>query len=88
MNEGKIRELFDLCVRISNETSAYVSFDYTAKDDESSVYIYIFNDEREIIKHFVLAQFYDFGSEAGNYENAKKYLLEILINRRCPLNES
>ena len=88
MNEGKIRELFDLCVRISNETSAHVSFDYTAKEDESSVYIYIFNDEREIIKHFILTQFYDFGSEAGDYENAKKYLLEILINGRCPLNES
>lgn len=86
MNEGKIRELFDLCVRISNETSAYVSFNYTAKDDESSVYIYIFNDEREIIKHFILTQFYDFRSE--DYENAKKYLLEILINGRCPLNES
>lgn len=78
INEGKIRELFDLCVRISNETSAYVSFDYTAKDDESSVYIYIFNDEREIIKHFILTQFYDFGSEAENYENAKNIFWRFL----------
>lgn len=88
MNEGKIRELFDLCVRVSNETSAHVHFDYTAKDDESAMYIYVFDDQGEIIKHFILTQFYDFKSESGNYENAKKYLLELLINGRCPLNES
>lgn len=88
MNESKIRELFDLCVRISNETSAHVIFDYTAKDDESSMYIYVFNDQGEIIKHFILTQFYDFDSEAKSYKNAKKYLLELLINGRCPLNES
>lgn len=86
MNEGKIRELFDLCVKVSNETSAHVHFDYTAKDDESTMWIYIFNDQNEIIKHFTLTQFYDFKSEAENYENAKKYLLELLINGRRSLN--
>lgn len=86
MNEEKIRELFDLCVRVSNETQAHVNFDYIAKNDESSMRIFVFNDQCEIIKHFTLIQFYDFKSESQSYENAKKYLLELLINGKCSLN--
>lgn len=88
MNEEKIKELFELCLRVSSETSRHVNFDYTAKDDMSVVVIYIFNNSGEITKHFTLCQFYDFESESQNYENAKKCLLELLINGRCPLNES
>lgn len=88
MNKEKIKELFELCLKISNETTAHVNFDYTAKDDMSVVVIYIFNNSGEIINHFTLFQFYDFKSESQNYENAKKCLLELLINGRCPLNES
>lgn len=85
MNEEKIKELFELCLRVSSETTAHVNFDYTAHDDMSVVYICVFNDAREIVKHFTLCQFYDFKSESQNYENAKKCLLELLINGRCPL---
>lgn len=85
MNEEKIKELFELCLRVSNETTAHVNFDYTADDDMSVVVIYIFNNSGEIIKHFTLCQFYDFESESQNYENAKKCLLELLINGKCPL---
>lgn len=85
MNEEKIKELFKLCLRVSNETSAHVNFDYTANGDMSVVYIYIFNNSMEIIKHFTLCQYYDFKPESQNYENAKKCLLELLINGRCPL---
>lgn len=88
MNGEKIKELFELCLRVSNETAAHVNFDYTANDDMSGVYIYIFDNSGEITKHFTLCQFYNFESESQNYENAKKYLLELLINGRCPLNES
>lgn len=88
MNEGKIRELFDLCVRVSKETSTHVSFEYMAKGDESAMFIYMFNKFHEIMNHFCITQFYDFDSENQNYENAKKYLLELLINGRCPLNET
>lgn len=88
MNGEKIKELFELCLRVSNETQAHVSFEYTAKDDESAMYIYVFNDKLEIIKRFTLAQFYEFEAESQSYENAKKYLLGLLINGRCPLNES
>ena len=80
MNEEKIKELFELCLRVSSET--------TACDDISRVYIYVFNDAGEIVKHFTLCQFYDFESESQNYEDAKKCLLELLIDGRCPLNES
>ena len=88
MNEGKIRELFDLCVRISNETLAHVCFDYSARDDQSALTIYVFNEDDEIEKHFIITQFYEFEAESQSYENAKKCLLELLINGRCPLNES
>lgn len=85
MNEEKIREIFDLCLRVSSETTAHVNFDYTACDDISRVYIYVFNDAGEIVKHFSVHQFYKFPFEAGSFEGAKKYLLELLINGRCPL---
>lgn len=83
MNEEKIKELFDLCVRVSNETTAHVNFDYTAKNDESSIRMYVFNSQCEIIRHFTLTQFYDFESESQNYENAKRYLLGLLINENA-----
>ena len=85
MNEKKIKELFKLCLRVSNETTAHVNFDYTACDDISRVYIYVFNDAGEIVKHFSVCQFYESPSEVGSFEGAKKYLLELLINGRCPL---
>ena len=44
MNEEKIREIFDLCLRVSSETTAHVNFDYTACDDISRFYIYVFNE--------------------------------------------
>ena len=67
MNEEKIKELFELCLRVSNETSAHVSFDYTADDDISRVYISVFNDAWEIVKHFSLHQFHDFKFEFQDY---------------------
>lgn len=85
MNEEKIKELFELCLRVPNETTAHVRFEYTAKDDESVMYIYVINDKFEIERHFILHQFYEFPSEAGSFEGAKKYLLELLINGRCLL---
>lgn len=84
MNEEKIKELFELCLRVSNETTAHVNFDYTACDDISRVYIFVFNDAGEVVKHFSLNQFYDLELESQDYEDAKKCLLELLINVRCP----
>ena len=84
MNEEKIKELFELCLRVSNETTAHVNFDYTACDDISRVYIFVFNDAGEVVKHFSLNQFYDLEPESQDYEDANKCLLELLINGRCP----
>ena len=84
MNEEKIKELFELCLRVSNETTAHVNFDYTACDDISRVYIFVFNDAGEVVKHFSLNQFYDLELDSQDYEDAKKCLLELLINGRCP----
>lgn len=88
MNEEKIKELFELCLRVSNETTAHVSFEYTSKGGKSVMCIYVLNDKFEIERHFILHQFYELPLEAGNFEGAKKYFLELLINGRCPLNES
>lgn len=84
MNEEKIKELFELCLRVSNETTAHVNFDYTACDDISRVYIFVFNDAGEVVKHFSLNQFHDLELESQDYEDAKKCLLELLINGRRP----
>lgn len=84
MNEEKIKELFELCLRVSNETTAHVNFDYTACDDISRVYIFVFNNAGEVVKHFSLNQFRDLELESQDYEDAKKCLLELLINGRCP----
>ena len=78
MNEEKIKELFELCLRVSNETTKHVEFDYIVNGDMSVVYIYIFNDSRVIIKHFSLSQFYDFKHESQNYENAKNVFWNCL----------
>lgn len=64
MNEEKIKELFELCLRVSSETTVHVNFDYTAYNDRSRVYIYVFNNALEIVKHFSLSQFYDFEVES------------------------
>lgn len=86
MNEDKIRELFNLCVRASNETTAKASFSYVADDDCSRMVLHIFNDRGEVERHFTLSQFYNFVSEEQNFEEAKKYLSEILVAGKCPLN--
>lgn len=86
MNESKIRELFELCLRVSNETAVRVSFSYVADDDCSRMVLHIFNDRGEVERHFTLSQFYDFVSEEQDFEEAKKYLLGVLVNGKCPLN--
>lgn len=84
MNEEKIKELFELCLRVSNETTAHVNFDYSAREDMSEVYLFVFDARDEIVKHFTVSQFYNF--EGKGYKEAKECLLEILINEKCPLN--
>ena len=86
MNESKIRELFELCLRVSNETTVQATFSYVIDDDCSVMMLYIFNDRKEIERHFTLSQFYDFESEKRSFEEAKKYLSEILAVGKCPLN--
>lgn len=86
MNESKIRELFELCMRVSNETTTRVTFSYVVDNDCSVIELYVFNDRSENERHFVLSQFYDFQSEKGSFEEAKEYLLEILSAGKCPLN--
>lgn len=85
MNEEKIREIFDLCVRVSNETSRRITFDYKIDDDETMVYLYIFGHNGAIEKHFMLSQHYEFEPDTCSFDKAKEYLLSILEERRCPV---
>jgi len=86
MNESKIKELFELCLRVSNETTVRASFSYVADDDCSRMVLHVFNDRGGIERHFTLSQFYDYVSEEQDFEEAKKYLLGILSTGKCPLN--
>ena len=82
MNEEKIKELFELCLRVSNETDKQIAFDYSANSDISSLHLFVFTDGL-VAKHFVSCQFYEFESTKHDFENAKECLLEILANGRC-----
>lgn len=83
MNEEKIREIFDLCVRVSNETSRRITFDYKIDDDETMVYLYVFGHNGAMEKHFTLSQHYEFKSDSCSFDKAKEYLLSILNEGRC-----
>lgn len=84
--ENKIRELFDLCIRISNETTSHISFDYTVKNDESVLYLFVFDESDEISKHFAISQFYDSEERRKVYRKAKECLQQILSKGRCLLD--
>lgn len=83
MNEDKVREIFDLCVRVSNETSRRITFDYKIDGDETMVYLYAFGHNGAIEKHFTLSQHYEFKSGICSFDKAKEYLLSILNEGRC-----
>lgn len=83
MNEEKIREIFDLCVRVSNETSRRITFDYKIDGDETMVYLYVFGHNGAIEKHFMLSQHYKFEPDIYSFDKANEYLLSILNKGRC-----
>lgn len=87
MNKEKIKELFELCLRVSNETDKQIAFNYSANSDLSSLHLFIFRDGL-FAKHFTICQFYELESTKHDFENAKECLLEMLAEGRCPLNES
>ena len=90
--EEKIRELFDLCWRVTNETDCYVSFNIASHT--LCCYIDVMDSKWEAGKEYDGHYCIYFGNEMfeeeslEHYKLAKAHLLRLLINGRCPLNES
>lgn len=92
MFEKEIRELFELAWRVSSETDYFVSFDITShvhacitcimnskwepRKEMDGVYTIYFDNE--LLKE----------ESSEQYKLAKAHLLRLLIDGRCPLNES
>ena len=92
MFEKEIKELFELAWRVSNETDYFVSFkiashvhacnidiiDSKWEPDKRSDGDYIIYFDSELLKE----------ESAKQCKLAKEHLLNLLIDGRCPLNES
>lgn len=92
MFEKEIRELFELAWRVSNETDYFVSFRIASHVHACSIDImnskwksgkrsdgdYIIYFDSELLKE----------ESAEQCKLAKAHLLKLLIDGRCPLNES
>ena len=91
MFEKEIRELFDLSIRVMNETEFFVSFDITAHT--RCCYISMLHSKWNICKDYdgpYIIHFDDdmFKAESEEqYELAKAHLLQLLIDGRCPMND-
>lgn len=92
MFEKEIRELFDLSLRVMNETDFFVSFDITSHT--RCCYISMLHSKWSPYKDYngpYIIHIDDdmFKAESEEqYELAKSHLLKLLIDGRCPLNES
>lgn len=92
MFEKEIRELFELAWRVSNETDYFVSFDITSH--VHACITYIMNSKWEPRKEMDGVYTIYFDNEllkeesSEQYKLAKAHLLRLLIDGRCPLNES
>lgn len=92
MFEKEIKELFELAWRVSNETDYFVSFRITSHVHACDIDImnskwdpnrkkdgnYMIYFDSELLKE----------ESAEQCKLAKEHLLRLLIDGRCPLNES
>lgn len=92
MFEKEIRELFELAWRVSNETDYFVSFEIASHVHACNIDImdskwkpykrsdgdYMIYFDSELLKE----------KSAEQCKLAKAHLLKLLIDGRCPLNES
>nr|DAH42078.1 MAG TPA: hypothetical protein [Caudoviricetes sp.] len=91
MFEKEIKELFELAWRVSNETDYFVSFSIVSH--VHACIIDIMNSKWEPNKRSDDNYIIYFDSElkevsAERCKLAKAHLLRLLIDGRCPLNES
>lgn len=90
MFKNEIRELFELTLRVSNETDYFVSFSIASH--VHSCEVCVMNSKWEPGKKSDNRYTIYFDSElleeesAEQYKLAKAHLLRLLIDGRCPLN--
>ena len=88
MFEQEIRELFDLCMRVKQETNALVLFDFYSNTgctvylndkgfEENGEFdaVYRISSENEILKD----------DSMKNYQKANEHLNKLIKNGRCPV---
>lgn len=89
----EIKELFELCWRVSNETDAFVTFEIASHTHACYICIkdggYVPYTEYDFSTHIYFKNmenslFADENKE--NFKKAKAHLLKLLINGKCPLN--
>nr|DAN12465.1 MAG TPA: hypothetical protein [Caudoviricetes sp.] len=91
MFEKEIRELFDLSLRVMNETEFFVSFDIAAHTH--CCYVEVMDSKWKAYKEYDGHYYIHFGNEmfkeesAEQYKLAKEHLLKLLIDGRCPMND-
>ena len=90
MKEEQIRELFELTMRVANETNHHVHYELSAMGSGTMLIIcHVNRVSGKIIKRFEVYLNYDLLSEQKRgYQAAKEYISGLLKNGRCPLNES
>lgn len=86
MKEEQIKELFDLTMRVANETNNHVSFEFSAHGSGSMLLLCVLNKVTgAILKRFEIYLNYDLLSEKKNgYQAAKEYISGLLEDGRCP----
>ena len=91
MFEDEIKELFELCWRVANETDAFVTFEIASHVHACYICIkdggYVPYTEYDFRTHIYFEKNSFFTDEnKENFKKAKAHLLKLLINGKCPLN--
>ena len=84
MNRDEITELLELTMRIAEETSLHVNFEFTAMGEGSCLYIYVINKPGQIEKRFSRYFYYEDPEENEDLVQAQEYLTSLLKEHgRC-----
>ena len=86
MKEEQIRELFELTMRVANETNNHVSFEFSAHGSGSMLLLCVINRVTgAILKRFEVYLNYNLLAEQKNgYQAAREYISGLLKAGRCP----
>jgi hypothetical protein len=86
MKEEQIRELFELTMRVANETNHHVHYELSAMGSGTMlILVHVNRVSGKIIKRFEVYLNYNLLSEQKRgYHAAKEYISGLLEDGRCP----